>query len=217
MSGNGRYEAEEVLRENSDLLREAEQLTESPDREVGAEILEDIIEFIHRYMLVTVNQAIVLAVWILHCFVFYLFDFKPFLIVTSPEKRCGKSRCLDILEILVPRPWKTSHATIAALARRIHRIKPALMIDEFDALLHGPKEQMEMMRGLLDDGDKRGAVRSVLVQKGKDWCDKDLYIYCPKAFAGLSEVSGTLADRGLQIRLERKQKTDRSSDFATSA
>jgi putative DNA primase/helicase len=86
-----------------------------------------------------------------------------------------------------------------------------LLLDEFDAALNGPKEYVEILRGLLDDGDWIGGIRSLLVQNGKDWRDQDLSIYCPKAFGGIGAVSGTVADRGLQIRLLRKTKNDKIS------
>jgi hypothetical protein len=50
MSSN--YEMERVLTENPDLLREAEELREPPPdpAEVGAELLQDIIDFIRKYV-----------------------------------------------------------------------------------------------------------------------------------------------------------------------
>jgi hypothetical protein len=207
MSGN--YEMERVLAENPDLLREAEELKELPPdpAEVGAELLKDIIEFIRKYVLITDAQAVVTGLWVLHAHCFHVFEFSPYCLVTSPEKRCGKSRLMEVMQLLVPRAWGTSHATSAVLVRKINRMKPTLFMDELDALLNGPKEYVESVRGILDEGDRRnGNPVSLCVRKGNQWVDADFRVYCPKVLAGIGSTLETWADRGFQLRLERKPK-----------
>lgn len=207
------YDTEKLLRADEELLRDVEALpeeksTQPPDpTEVGAGLLEDIIKFIRRYVWLTMAQAIVLALWVLHAHVFHVFEFTPYALITSPEKRCGKSRLMEVMQLLVPRPWGTSHATSAVLVRKIVRVRPCLFIDELDAALRGPKEYVETVRGILDEGDRRnGNPVSLCVKKGNDWVDKDFNVYCPKVLAGIGTLLETWTDRGIQIRLERKPR-----------
>lgn len=206
---NGSYELQKALEQDPDLLREAEQLKEAPPdpAEVGAELLSDIIQFVLRFVLITYSQAVVISLWILHAHCFHVFEFTPYCLLTSPEKRCGKSRLMEVMQLLVPRPWGTNHPTSAVLVRKINRVKPCLFIDELDAALGGPKEYVETLRGILDEGDRRnGNPVSLCVRKGNDWIDADFRVYCPKVLAGIGGTLETWADRGIQIRLERKPK-----------
>jgi len=207
MSGNGSYEDRKILQQEPELLRAVEQMEEVPDLAAeGTEILEDTIGFIRSYVLVTDAQAVVLGLWVLHTHVFYVFEFTPYLAITSPEKQCGKSRLLEVVELVTPRPWTTSHATPAVLVRKIHRVKPTLFLDELDAALGGPKEYVETLRGILDTGDQRNGVCSLCVKQGKDGVEKDFSTYCPKVLAAIKDLPGTVADRSLHIRLQRKPK-----------
>src|SRR5262249_61937692 len=56
-------------------------------------------------------------------------------ISSSPEKRCGKTRNLQILGCLVRRLMHAANVTAAALMRAIDHYAPTLLIDEADTIL----------------------------------------------------------------------------------
>ncbi|MGB6248410.1 MAG: DUF3854 domain-containing protein [Terriglobales bacterium] len=136
------------------------------DQKVGAAILDDVAAFIKRYMVLTDAQVTAIALWIAHTHAIDACQFTPYLAITSAEKRCGKSRLLEILEYLVREPWMTSGATAPALFRRIDAKRPCLLLDEIDALVKGSPEMAEAVRGVLNAGNKKGATISRCVGNG---------------------------------------------------
>jgi hypothetical protein len=74
-------------------------------------------------------------------------DYAPMLIATSATKRCGKTRLLEVLDRLVPRPLFSGHVTAPFLAREIEEHRPTIIFDEYDATLNGDPAQAENLRG----------------------------------------------------------------------
>ena len=64
----------------------------------GAALLSRIVSFIDRFIVLRVrHQAIALALWVVHTHAFDAADSTPYPLITSPEKRSGKSRLLEQL------------------------------------------------------------------------------------------------------------------------
>ena len=72
-----------------------------------ADLLDELVEFLREYVVMSLAQAIAVALWAAHTHELDAFETTPFLSVNSPEKRCGKTRLLDTLELVVARPWRT--------------------------------------------------------------------------------------------------------------
>ncbi len=92
---------------------------------------------IRRYVVLTDEQADALALWVLHTYVINAADSTPYMQITSAEKRSGKSRLLEVLELVVARPLPVVNISKAALFRSIKDEQPTLLLDEYDALF-GP-------------------------------------------------------------------------------
>jgi hypothetical protein len=216
VSSSGRYETQKVLRENPDLVTAVEQLEEpeKPDLAVeGAELLEDIIDFIRKYVLLSQAQAIVLALWTLHTHCMVAADTTPYINVNSAEKESGKTRTLEVEELLVANPWFTGRVTAACLTRKIDAQKPTLLLDESDAAFASGEEYAEALRGVLNTGHRRGGKTSCCVGKGVNIGFKDFETFCPKAIAGLTKLPDTVNSRALPITLERKPRTVKVERF----
>jgi hypothetical protein len=56
-------------------------------------LLDELAAFVRRFVVVSPAQAAAIALWIVHSHAFDAADASPYLAVTSPEKRSGKSRC----------------------------------------------------------------------------------------------------------------------------
>ena len=54
------------------------------------------------------------------------FDVSPDLAVTSAEKRCGKTRLFDVLELLAARPWRVIMPSEAIVYRKVDAEQPTL-------------------------------------------------------------------------------------------
>lgn len=174
----------------------------------GAALLDDVAVYIRRFVVLTPQQADAVALWIMHTHCVAIAEATPYLSITSPEKRSGKTRLLEVLELLAARPWFTGRATPAVLVRKIDRDAPTLLLDESDAAFKGSQEYAEALRGVLNTGHRRGGVASLCVKAGGDFDLKDFATFCPKAIAGIGKLPDTVADRAITISLKRRAPTE---------
>ncbi len=169
----------------------------------GDLVLRRVFDFIRRFVSLSETQALVVSLWVAHTYTFDCVDATPYLAITSAEKECGKSRLLEVLEVLVLNPWMTGRVTAAVLTRKIDAEAPTLLLDESDAAFAGDKEYAEALRGLLNTGHRSSGKSSCCVGKGADISFKDFKTFCPKAIAGIGKLPDTVADRSIPIRLKR--------------
>ncbi len=118
----------------------------------GDTLLDDIVLAVRRYLVLPPNGAEVIALWVIAAHAFNSFQISPRLHIRSPEKRCGKTVALDVLECLTPRSIRTENITTAVLFRLVDGYQPTLLIDEVDAFLKDNEE----LRGALNAGHRRG-------------------------------------------------------------
>ena len=72
--------------------------------EDGAQLLDDVLVFLTSYVAFpSFAAAVAVTLWAAHTHLVRRFDTTPRLALVSPEKRCGKSRVLELLELLSPR------------------------------------------------------------------------------------------------------------------
>jgi hypothetical protein len=169
--------------------------------------LEQIASFIRRFVWLTEIQADALALWVAHTHATSAAACTPYIGITSAEKRSGKTRLLEVLELLVWSPLPTANISDAALFRAIAELNPTLLFDEIDAIF-GPKARdREDLRGMLNAGYREGAVARRM--GGPRMTTLEAFpVYCAKAFAGIGELPDTLADRSIRIRLERRTRDE---------
>ncbi len=179
----------------------------------GADVLEDLANFILRFVVLTPVQVAAIALWIVHTHVFQAADTTPYLNISSAEKRSGKTRLLEVLELLVARPWFTGRVTAAVLARKVDAECPTLLLDESDAAFKGEKEYAETLRGILNSGYRRGGKCSICVGQGVNIGYKDLSTFCPKVIAGIGKLPDTISDRSIPIELKRRAPNETVEQF----
>ena len=167
----------------------------------GAELLDGIRAVITRYMVLPKGAAEALTLWIVGTYVFDAFQICAKLLITSPEKRCGKSTLLaGILPGLVHRAIVASNISSAAVYRVIDAVKPTLLIDEADTFLANNPE----LRGVINSGHmKVGAVVWRLV--GDSYDPKPFSTWGPMAIAMIKAPPDTIVDRAVTIRLRRRR------------
>jgi len=170
----------------------------------GCCILDEIAAFIARFVVLNKPELIIISLWITHTWAFEASDATPYLAVTSAEMRSGKTRLLEILDLLVRSPWRTGRVTAAVLARKIESDSPTLLLDEWDATARSNQEFSETLRGILNAGHRRNGKVSVCGPKSAGYQPTDFCVFCPKVIAGIGKVPETIADRSIPIRLKRK-------------
>jgi putative DNA primase/helicase len=172
-----------------------------PEPVIGAPLAVELVEILLRFMAMPAASACAVALWVLHTFAFEAAGTSPILAITSPTKRCGKTRMLELLEGLVNRALMTSSISEAALFRVIERHAPTLLIDETDTSLGHRRELI----GLLNAGFNRaGAVVMRCVEP--DFEPRAFSVWTPKALACIGRLpAATLEDRSIEIALRRRK------------
>jgi len=90
-----------------------------------AEVLDEVAGLIAKYVVLpSEHEAVAVALWVAHTWAFDGAHATPYLLVTSPERRSGKTRLLEVLELLVRSPWRIASASEAAMFRKISEHKP---------------------------------------------------------------------------------------------
>ena len=185
-------------------LFEPEPWTHTVD---GAALLNGIVCDLCRYMVMPRQAAEVVALWTVHTHVFDYFQHTPRLHVTAPEKGCGKSTLLDVLAFLVPKAIKTENLSTAVLFRAVDKYQPTLLIDEVDTFLRDNEE----LRGCLNAGHAKGGKHLRCVGDNHDL--KAFRTFAPAALAGIGKISPILADRSIQIILQKRRSDEPVENF----
>jgi hypothetical protein len=167
-----------------------------------AGLLEAVVTYVRRYVVLNDNEAVATGLWALHTHVPNALGITPYLSITSAEAGSGKTVLLKTLRFIVAKPWLTGSVSAATLARKIQQDHPTLLLDESDAVWNGDKEFAQTLRGVLDSGFMAGGYYSRC--DGKNLEVKDFQTFGPKAIAGLDQLPDTVAARSIRIRLKRK-------------
>jgi hypothetical protein len=165
-------------------------------------LLEICRAWIRRYIIVSEEQAAIMAAWILHTYAFDASDTTPYIHITAPEKACGKSRLMETLEAIACAPIRSGGMSAAALVRCIDTMSPTIFLDEMDAQLGGSKEYAEAIRGILNEGFRKGG--KFYKCDGKAHELREFNAYCPKCFAGIGQLPDTVSSRSIVIEMRRK-------------
>src|SRR5262249_8712087 len=152
--------------------------------------LDSIVAVLRRYVVFPLEeQAEVIALWVAHTWTFCAFDYTPYLFVFAAAKRSGKSRVLEVLELLARNAKKTESGSSAALMRIIDdKRPPAFLLDEVDKLYTGKKSsdgEADSTCRFLNAGYRRGSKFLRCVGQGSAQEPKEFPAFCPKALAGI--------------------------------
>lgn len=178
-----------------------EHRTSDPDL---AGILDDVEAFLRRYVVMPDGAFAIATVWIAHVYAFAAFEFTPYLAITSATKRSGKSRLLEVLEVILGpnRSVSTANISSASLFRLIDaNTGLAVLFDEIDRV---SKEKADDLWGLINSGWRLGG--KAHRQSGPKMETLAVFsTFSPKVLAGIGQpLPDTVADRSLPIRMERR-------------
>ena len=157
-----------------------------------AEILNEVHQLLGRFVIYPSKEAHDAHVlWIAHAHAMDAWESRPRIAFLSPEPASGKTRALEISELLVPNPVEAVNVSPAYLFRKVgdDSAKPTILFDEIDTVF-GPKaKENEEIRGLLNAGHRKGAVAGRCVVHGKTVKTEEISAYSAVALAGLvSEI-----------------------------
>ena len=173
-------------------------------RPIGARLLDELHQALTRYVVLPSPEAVdAVVLWIAATHAAPAWNCAPRLDITSPVKRCGKSRLLDIIEATCYRPLLTVNISPAALVRSIGADPPTLLLDEADTVF-GPKagDSHEDLRGILNAGHSRGRpyIRWDVGQPQPENCPT----FAMAALAGIGALPDTITDRAVVVPMRRR-------------
>jgi hypothetical protein len=179
-----------------------------PQAVAGDTLLHDLAALVGRHVIVDDHSKVAGALWIPLCFLVEVVDIMPLLVITSPTKRCGKSRLLTLLLKLVRRPMPGVALTAATLYRAIEKWHPTLLIDEADGLLKDSKGNDNVeLRSVINASHTRDfAFVPRCVGEAHDV--QNFSTWAPKALALIGRMPDSMMDRAILIQMRRKTKSE---------
>jgi hypothetical protein len=177
------------------------------DEVEGAKLLDAFFAVFKRYLVASKEQLEALVLWNVHTYAIDAFDVTPRLAAVSPQKRCGKTRLLSLLNRSARRPLLASNVSSAALYRSVEKFRPSLLIDEADSFL----PENEELRGVLNCGYERDG--AVIRCTGDDSEPRRFSAFAPAAIAAIGKLPGTIEDRSVTIQLKRRLPNERVERF----
>jgi hypothetical protein len=196
---------------NNDLDR----LAIETDARQGERMLARVHSFLGRFISYpNTNVHVAHTLWCVHCHLMDRWDSTPRLAFLSAEPESGKTRALEITELLVPNPVQAVNVSPSYLFRKVGGEEGAtILFDEIDTVF-GPKaKDNEELRGLLNAGHRRGAVAGRCVVKGKETLTEEIPAYAAVALAGLGWLPDTILSRSIIIRMRRRHAGERVEPY----
>ena len=185
-------------------------------RNQGAAILDGVFVFLKRFVAYPSEHAhIAHVLWIAHTHLMSAWESTPRLAFLSPEPASGKTRSMEVSELLVPDPVAAVNVTPAYLFRKCGSEDgpPTILFDEIDSVF-GPKaRENEELRALLNSGHRRGATAGRCVVRGTIVETEEISSYAAVALAGLGWLPDTILSRSVIIRMRRRAPEERIEAF----
>jgi hypothetical protein len=182
--------------------------TERSEELKGAALLDAVHTTLTRYVKFDGDhQSVAVTLWTAATHAIPAWQHATRLVITSPSKRCGKSRLMDIVAGLCFSPLLCADTTTAAIYRSIgddDTKTPTLLIDEADALFGTKRkaEHNEDLRALLNAGWQRDRPSRRCV--GASQIPTDFNTFAMAALAAIGRLPDTIADRAVSIELKRR-------------
>jgi hypothetical protein len=209
--GANREDARAGLYTQVNATREVEPASEaftSVSAEKGADILDAVHDYLGRFVAYpSLHAQIAHTLWIAHTHLMDAWDSTPRIAFLSPEPGSGKSRALEVSELLVPRPIQAVNVTPAYLFRKVDAAegRPTILYDEIDAVFGPRAKENEDIRAFLNAGHRRHSMTGRCGTRGnKQIVTEEFSAYCAVAVAGLGDIPDTILTRSVVVRMRRR-------------
>ena len=180
-------------------------------------ILDDIYDYLSRFIIYPSEEARVAHVlFIAHTYLMGAFKYTPRLAVLSAEKQSGKTRLLEITELLSQNPYSFVSPSPAALYTLIEteKITPTILVDEVDRLYE--KKDISDITALLNMGFMSGqAVPRVELDRNGARTVRRFKAFCAVLIAGIDrrQIPETILDRSIVIRMKRRKSNEKVEPY----
>jgi putative DNA primase/helicase len=167
----------------------------------GRELAERIARTLATHVIMPEGACTAVTLFTIGTFCMDAWHTWPKLLITSPEKRCGKTRLLETVEAMTHRSLLTSNITASSLFRCIAAWSPTLLVDEADTFAKDNEE----LNGIINAGHTRRTASIIRSEKvGDSFEPRKFSVWCPQVIAGIKSQRDTLHDRSVHIQMRRK-------------
>ena len=180
----------------------------------GAALLDEVHAFIKRFIAFPSPGFIdTVTLWAAHAHMVEYLHTTPRLAALSPEPESGKTRVLEVLELLTPGAMLIFSPSVAAIFRKLAQDQVTLLFDEVDTVFttRGKDDQNEDLRALLNAGYRRGAAIPRCV--GPKHEVQDFQVFAAVALAGIGDLPDTITTRAIVIPMRRRSASERIEQF----
>lgn len=145
------------------------------------------------------HHARVIALWVLHTWVFDTAYVTPYIYVSSIDPGAGKTTLMETVQDVARNAEIQAGVTPAAIYRSLIEETPTYIIDETDAIWSGAKN--ETLRRVINSGYKYNGYERIFV----DGESVRVPTFCPKMLGGIDngQLPATIADRSIRVRLRK--------------
>lgn len=210
------FDLEDIL--DSDLDGEVREITagtlearraEAKTIDLGP-LLDEIEAVWRRHVVFTTDhEAVLLALWTAHTYVYRKMDFTPYVRLTSAEPACGKTRVLEVAKAMASRAEMSANISAAILYRLIEARHPTMLVDETDTI-YGKTvtEQGDALRSVLNSGYSSSGRAHRMGKEGGQQVFEEFSTFSPKMLAGLNPLPDAVETRCIPIRLRRRLESE---------
>ena len=189
---------------NNNVLNLVENLTPASGTVDIDSLLNNMEDYVLKHTVLPEGAAVAVVLWCLSTYLINRFRIYPRLVVMSPEKRCGKSTLLDLIEAFSNKALLTSNVSTAVIYRTIDTAQPTLILDEADTFVVNSASDMT---GIINSGHAKN--RAYVMR-----CDGDSHTptrystWTPMVLASIGVLQSTIMDRSIIVQLRRKTSSE---------
>ena len=169
----------------------------------GASLLNEISQSLKNYVIFSQpEEADAITLWCAGTYLMDQWNIWPKLYIHSPERDCGKTTLLSVVEAIVKNGLIAANITPSSLYRIVELSQRTLCIDEADRFLGENPE----LNGLMNAGHTRRTATKLLTEAKKDggFEVKEFSLWSAQVIAGIGSQADTLLSRSIKILLRRK-------------
>jgi putative DNA primase/helicase len=171
-----------------------------PEHVDGVEVVDDVVAKLREFLIMADQEVDATALWTAFTHCFTLFDFAPYLLLKSAEKRCAKSRVMDVVAPMSGSSLVATHMRAETLFRALEKHHFVAFLDE----AHSYIRKGEDFEAVVNGGFQRG--KPVWRCVGDDHDPRPFDIFAPKCLAFIGDLNDTIEDRGVIQHMQRKTR-----------
>ncbi len=169
--------------------------------------IDDMVDLLKHHCVLKDTEVDAIVLWVLASYLINSFRIFPKLSLISPEKRCGKTTTMEVIQSLSKEGVLVSSISPAALFRITEQLQPTLLIDEADTFVSNGSQELT---GLLNSSHTRSG-STVVRCVGDDHQAKPFSTWMPMVLASIGDLPDTVMDRSIVINLRRKKPHEQAA------